>query len=130
MEERYIGAAVACLLPVIEKATLLAGEYTKKSGRTVLTAKDMEYAMKYCARFKVGEKFQNSGVWDSESGEEEDEDDIVTVEEQEDPFIRYSGDDILMNSINESYDTWEQWEPTNPVEHMLKDAIDKNMYSD
>lgn len=128
MEDRYIGAAIACLLPVIERAGLLAAEYTKKTGRTVLTAKDMEYAMKYCARFKVGEP-RDPGVWDSDSDSDSDLD-IQTVDESDEPFIRYSGDDPLMKAVNDSYDTWDQWEPVSPIEDMLKDAIDKNMYPD
>lgn len=126
MEERYIGAAVACILPVIEIAGVLASEYTKKSGRSILTAKDMEYAMKYCARFKVGE---HRDLDESDSDSDSDSDlDIQTVDESEEPFTRYSGDDPLMKAINNCYDTWDQWEPMSPIEHMLKDAIDKNMY--
>jgi hypothetical protein len=128
MEDRYIGAAVACILPVIERAGLLAADYTKYSGRTILTSKDMEYAMKYCARFKVGEP-RDLDVSDSDSDSDSDLD-IQTVDESEEPFTRYSGNDPLMKAINDCYDTWNEWEPSNPIEHMLKDAIDKNMYSD
>lgn len=130
MEDRYIGAALACLLPVIEKAGLLAAEYTKKTGRKVLTATDMDYAMKYCARFKVGESLgpQHPDIWDSDS--DSDLEEIQTVDETEEPFIRYSGDDPLMKAVNDSHDTWDQWVPVSPIEHMLKDAIDKNVYPD
>jgi hypothetical protein len=28
--------------------------------------------------------------------------------------------------INEAYDAWEGWNPTNPSEEMIKNAIDSN----
>ena len=132
MEEQYIQSAISCILPVLEKATLLGTEYTKKCGRSILTARDLEYAMKYCARHKVGESLgpDHPDVWAEAEEDDQDQDDSVeTVNEDEEPFTRYSGEDSLMLSVNEAYDTWDEWEPTNPIEQMLKDAVNKNIYS-
>lgn len=129
MENQIIDHAINILLPVIESAIVLAGEYSKKCGRTVLTSQDMNYAIKYCARNVTGNQM---GTLFPEVDLEEDDDpteeELETVDEEEEPFTRYSGDDNLMNAVNESHDTWEGWEPQTPMEKMLKEAIDKNMY--
>lgn len=127
MEDQIIDGSIDILLPVLESAIVLAGEYSKKCGRTVLTGQDMRYAMKYCARNVTG---KHTGTLFPEIDDEEDptEEELETVEEGEEDFTRYSGDDQLMNSVNESHDTWDTWEPQTPMEKMLKDAIDKNIY--
>jgi len=116
------------LLPVIEKASLLAAKYTKACERNTLTAMDLQYAMKYCARYEVGVDM-GSIFTESESDSESESDfEFETVNEEEEPFTRYTGEDVEILRINECFDTWESWEPTNPAESMLKDAINKNMY--
>jgi len=116
------------LLPVIEKASLLAAKYMKACERNTLTAMDLQYAMKYCARYEVGVDM-GSIFTESESDSESDSDfEFETVNEEEEPFTRYTGEDVDILRINECFDTWESWEPTNPAESMLKDAINKNMY--
>ena len=55
MAEQYIDTMTNLLLPVLEQSTLLAAEYSKACGRDTLLPEDMEYAMKYCAMYKVGE---------------------------------------------------------------------------
>jgi len=116
------------ILPVIEKASLLAAKYVKACERNTLTAMDLQYAMKYCVRYEVGVDM-GSIFTESESDSESDSDfEFETVNEEEEPFTRYTGEDVEILRINECFDTWESWEPTNPAESMLKDAINKNMY--
>ena len=131
MEDALIKSSIDILMPVMESAIVLAGEYSKKCERTLLTAGDMKYALRYCARNvtgnHIGTLFPELNYDEQDSDEEETE--IETVETEDDEvFTRYSGDDQLMNSVNESHDTWDQWEPQTTAETMLKDAIDKNMY--
>ena len=129
MEDQIIDSAITILMPVMESAIVLGGEYSKKCGRTVFTSQDMNYAVKYCARNVTGT--QMGTLFPDIDLEEEDdptEEELETVDEEDEPFTRYSGDDNLMNSVNESYDTWKQWEPQTVMEKMLKEAIDKNMY--
>jgi hypothetical protein len=57
---------------------------------------------------------------------DDDEEDMEILEEGEGEFTRYSGDDAVMNKINESYDLWDSWVPMNPSEQILKNAIDNN----
>ena len=54
MAEQYIDTMTNLLLPVMEKITLLAAEYSKACGRDIILSEDMEYAMKYCAMNTVG----------------------------------------------------------------------------
>ena len=126
MEEALINTSMDILLPVIESSVVLAGEYSKKCGRTTLTAHDMKYAMRYCTRKVTG---NHTGTLFPEINQEDsDEEEIETVDEDDEPFTRYSGDDQLMNDVNEAHDTWDHWDPQTPMERMLKEAIDKNVY--
>lgn len=126
MEQQIIQSSIEVLLPVLESTMMIAGEYSKKCGRTIVTGMDFKYAMRYCARNKVGERIGSHFPDIYEQDTDSDDSDIETVEETEDDFTRYQGDDALMNAVNEAYDTWDSWEPTVPAERMLKDAVDKN----
>ena len=39
---------------------------------------------------------------------------------------RYTGREYKFVKMNMAYDTWDAWEPKNPSELMLKNAIDSN----
>ena len=127
-EESQQNALIGILLPVLERSMVLAAEYSKACGRDTVLPEDMEYAIKYCAMYTVG---QNIGslypeVYDSDSSDEEDLEEV----EPEDcpPFEKYSGDDTTFRQMNEAYDRWDQWIPQSPVEEMLKNAINSNEY--
>jgi hypothetical protein len=127
MEQQLTQSAYDIILPVIEKSAILAAEYTKACGRSTLTAEDLKYATMYCAMNQVGVHI-GSVMSDSDSDSDSESDcELETVDEDDEPFTRYSGQDQLMNNINQCHDTWSTWEPTNPAEKMLKNAIDKNM---
>jgi hypothetical protein len=127
MEDQIIESSINIMLPVLTKAVVLAGHYSKKCNRNTMTGQDMSYALKYCVRTKVGETI---GIEHPELFDESDSDesDVELVDEDDEPFTRYTGDDELMNAVNSATDTWDEWEPQNPTERMLKDAVDKNMY--
>ena len=123
MEEQLIEAAINGIQPVLEGAVVLAAEYSKKSGRDFVTARDFDYSLKYAARNLVG---KHVGTLFPELENTEDPDDIEVVEETEDSFTRYEGSDPLLQEVNLCYDTWEHWEPGCPLEKMLRDSIKKN----
>mgnify|MGYP000323501782 CR=1 FL=1 len=123
--EQYMEAMSNIMIPVIEKGMLLACEYAKACGRNVVLMKDVEYAMKYCAMHEVGQKI-GSHFPEIYEGDDDDEEDMEILEEGEGEFTRYSGEDAVMNKINESYDLWDSWVPMNPSERILKNAIDNN----
>ena len=127
-EESQQNALIGILLPVLERSMVLAAEYSKACGRDTVLPEDMEYAIKYCAMYTVG---QNIGslypeVYDSDSSDDEDLEEV----EPEDcpPFERYSGDDTTFRQMTEAHDRWDQWIPQSPVEEMLKNAINSNEY--
>jgi hypothetical protein len=122
MEEQIIKSATDIIQPVFESAIVLAGHYVKSCGRNTITAQDVQYALKYCSRNMVG-KHIGTLFPDDESGSDS-EDSIEEVDEEDEPFTRYSGDEELMNDVNRAVDTWNDWTPESPVERMLKDSVD------
>jgi hypothetical protein len=120
-------AAINVITPVIESSVIVAGEYMKKCNRTTLTAKDMEYALKYCSRNVLGKHVGTLFPELEDEDSDEDSDSLEEVDEDDEPFTRYTGEDEIMIKVNECYDTWEVWEPESPAEIMLKNAIDKNI---
>jgi hypothetical protein len=110
----------------MEKSTLLAAEYSKACGRDVIVSEDMEYAMKYCAMYKVGESIGSTmpEIYEEELTEEEGEEDVDPEDCPE--FVRYSGTDPTFLQVNEAFDRWDTWQPQNPTEQMLKNAINSN----
>jgi hypothetical protein len=126
MVEQYIETMTNILLPVMEKSTLLAAEYSKACGRDVIVSEDMEYAMKYCAMYKVGESIGSTmpEIYEEELTEEEGEEDVDPEDCPE--FVRYSGTDPTFLQVNEAFDRWDTWQPQNPTEQMLKNAINSN----
>mgnify|MGYP000527541365 FL=1 len=125
MAEEYIKSMTDIMLPVMEQAMLLAGEYCKACGRDVILPEDMEYAMKYCAMYTVG---QQIGTMFPEIYEGEDEDEDIEDVPQEDcpPFVKYTGDDARFIQVNEATERWDSWIPQSPIEQMLKNAINSN----
>jgi len=120
MQSELIKEATKLLIPVLESSVVLAAHYCKQSGRSCVTAQDMEYGMKFAARNVLGQ------ITESMFPEiYEDSDSDESFEESEDEFTRYTGEDTWCLRMNEAKDTWEAWEPENPAERMLKDAIDK-----
>jgi histone H3/H4 len=126
MIERYIASMTDILLPVMEKSMVFAAEYSKACGRNTLLPEDIEYAIKYCAMYTVG---QDVGTLFPELYDEEDsdEEDLEEVAQEDCPeFVRYSGTDERFILMNEAYDRWDSWVPQNPTERMLKNAINSN----
>jgi hypothetical protein len=119
-----VQSAIDIITPVMEEAMVLSGEYAKACGRKTILAKDLEYCMKYCAMNSVGKKI---GTYFPEIYEtDSEESDLEIVDDEEDQFHPYSGDNIQMKEINQAYEAWEAWKPTNPSEEMIKNAIDSN----
>jgi hypothetical protein len=121
---QYTQAMINIITPVLEKGMILACEYSKACGRNAVLMKDLEYSMKYCARYEVGQRV--GSYFPDLDDDDDDANDIDVIDESGIEFTRYTGDDPGMNKINEAYDTWDSWVPTNPTEELLKNAIDSN----
>lgn len=113
-------------IPVMESAMVYASHYCKATGRSTITVTDIEYALKYCAMNIVGKKIGSFFPEIYEDENDSEEDDIDVVDDSEEPFTRYRGDDELFVKMNESYDGWGEWEPSCPAEEIIKNAIDRN----
>jgi hypothetical protein len=124
MEEAIENSAMDILLPVMESSMILASHYTKACGRDTVTGNDVAYGLMYAARNVTGRQIGSlfPEVYDEESSSDED---IEVVNEEEEPFTRYEGSEELFVNMNKCADTWESWEPTSPIEHTLKKAVDK-----
>ena len=117
-------AAIDLLLPVMESAMVLASHYAKACGRDTVTGKDVAYGLMYAVRNVTGRQVGSlfPEVYDESDSDEED---LEEVDETEEPFTRYEGSEELFVNMNRCADTWDSWEPTSPIETMLKSAADK-----
>jgi hypothetical protein len=130
-------SALDIFRPVMESATVLAAHYAQACGRDVILQEDMRMGMMFAARHVTGrqigslfpEIYEEGG---EESGTDYDSDGSEssgsweTVDDEELVWTRYEGtDDEQALKMNECADTWDTWEPQNPSECALKNAIDK-----
>jgi len=118
-------ASFDILIPVMEAATILASHYSKACGRDTVTGMDVAYGLMYAARNVTGKQIGSMFPELYESEDDEEEDTIEEVDESEEPFTRYEGTEELYVNMNICADTWESWEPTSPIEHIIKNAVDK-----
>jgi hypothetical protein len=139
-------SALDIFRPVMESATVMAAHYAKACGRDVVLQEDMRFGMMFAARYVTGrqigslfpEIYEESGESRSDSDFDEDYDPDgedeesgsdsgwETVSDSEMVWTRYEGtDDDQALKMNECADSWDAWEPQNPSERALKNAIDK-----
>ena len=132
-------SALDIFRPVMESATVMAAHYARACGRDVVLAEDMNMGMMFAARYVTGRQIGSlfpeiyeESQSDSEEGEDGDDEcsdsdsGWETVSESELVWTRYQGtDDEQALKMNECADTWASWEPQNPSERALKNAIDK-----
>jgi len=126
MENEFINTAINLITPVMEGAMITSAHYAKQCGRNTVTCMDVKYAMRYCAQHVAGKHSGTMFPGLEDEDTDSDASDIEEVDEDEEPFTRYTGDDELMNAVNKCYDEWDQWEPFSPLEKMLKAAVDKS----
>lgn len=122
--DRNVTALYDILLPVLEKAMILAAKYARACERNSVTARDFQYGLKHCAMHSVGESIGSILPDDeSDSGSDDSGEDFTYVDENDEPFTEYQGDDPLFAAVNESARKFQDWQPASPVECMLKKAI-------
>ena len=137
--------------PVMESAVVLAAHYATACGRDIVLAEDLHYGLMFAARNVTGRHVGSlypEAYSRSESSSEGDEDDSGSDDEDFDPddpegsdsdqnswetvddselvWTRYEGTDEQALAMNACADTWSEWNPTNPAEQALKNAVDKN----
>jgi hypothetical protein len=123
MENKIIENAFNILNPVMESGVVFAGMYAKACDRDTITSTDMEYGIKHAALHVLG-KIVGSIIQEDEI---DNEDEVIDIDEEEESFTCYTGTtNILAIQMNESYDKWAEWEPTSPMESMIKSAVNQN----
>jgi histone H3/H4 len=122
--EDFLKSAIDIVTPVLESSMILAAHYTKACGRNTVTAQDVKYSMRFCARELVGKHIGTLFPELQDSGEDSECSDVEEVDEDEEPFTRYEGLDPQLVAVNQAYDTWSEWVPTSPIEKLLKNAVD------
>ena len=126
MEDAIVKAALDVLTPVLESAVIVAAEYVKCCGRNVITVKDTEYSLKYCARNVLGKHVGTMFPELQGSDSDSDVSDVEEVPDDECPFTRYSGPSTqFTDDVHRAVDTWDEWVPVTPTEILLKSAVDK-----
>lgn len=121
--DRNVTALYDILLPVIEKAVILAAKYARACQRETVTARDFQYGLQHCAMHCVGESI-GSILPEEDSDDDESSYDIPDlVDDDEEPFTEYRGSDPTFKAMNESARRFSAWQPASPVEEMLKKAI-------
>lgn len=134
-----LNSALDIFRPVMESATVLAAHYAKACGRDVVLQEDMKLGMMYAARYVTGrqigslfpEIYEESGTDSDSEGYDPDGSESSasweTVDDDSDPpWSKYEGtEDDQALKLNECAASWDSWEPQNPSERALKNAIDK-----
>jgi hypothetical protein len=111
--------AIELLKPVLEGSMIIATHYAQKCGRNTITAKDVQYGLKYAARHVAGRITETMFPEIYEGS-----DSVEEVSDDDEPFTRYEGLDEYCLQVNHAVDTWDEWEPESPLEEYIKRAID------
>jgi hypothetical protein len=125
----YESAAMDIFLPVLESATVLAAHYSQACGRDTITGQDMRMGLMYAARNIAGKQIGSlyPEIYEEDEEEEEEEED---EDEEEEEFTEYTGtEDDMAVKMNECAATFDAWEPENPSERALKEAVKKSGFS-
>ena len=122
------------LIIFAEKSIILGAYYAKSSGRDNLSGMDTIYALQYLAHeFMNLDDLDNCLIEkekDTESEDEsEDESESEVLNSDDDIFCRATNEDPICKKMNDYHDNWSEWDPSDPIEIMLKDNINKTLQS-
>ena len=125
-------------------ALINASEYSKICGRNGITKEDIKYGLIFevfefiknpnllADLNEVEEELLKEDTDNDEDWEDVDENDNIFPENKLDEFSRIDihnvkdKDKDFVTKYHNYYDSWGDWEPTNQLETILKDAIDKH----
>jgi len=130
---------IASILSYFMRKSIEVGTvYVKEAGRETLTSTDVLYALQYQAQ-NFTDTINNDislettlvdleNEMDSDSEEEEsdeEESDEEESDEEEEDFTRAESDNPVISEMNRCHDTWEDWEPQDHIQSMIKRAVDR-----
>lgn len=115
-------------IPAMESSVVIAAHYARACGRDTVLAQDMCLGLMFAARHVVGKQIGSlfPEIWERDDSESESESEEDSESESGEPeWTRYEGEDPQLKLVNECADTWDEWEPENPAERALKNAVEK-----
>lgn len=123
----------AILAALMVKTIETASRYTTGCGRDVVTSTDMQYAIKYEAHvFFFRESLQDDIKQcreilcnSSESEESETDDTLEDNDENESAIFCRNMSNPFCVRVNNIVDSWDKWNPSDPLQRSLKLAIDQ-----
>ena len=135
----------AILFTFLEKSIELGVFYSKSSGRNNLSSTDMLYATQYQTlefinikpeQFSANEQNVNLLTSDSDSDSDSDSESVSDSDsgDSNDPtsseyFCRSNENNPIISKMNECHDNWSTWFPEDPIQILLKTAVDNNFNS-
>lgn len=133
-EPNIIDTIQPILLSFAEKSVIFAAHYATHAGRNNLSGLDTIYALQFLAHeFLNAESFSSfeSQLQLNSDSENSDSDDIMSDSDSQsdssDEFSRASDENEICKLMNYYHDTWNEWQPTNDIELLLKNNIDKTI---
>lgn len=128
-DDNFLEHVHKLLMIFSEKSIVLGSHYAKCAGRENLSGMDTIYALQYLAHEFPHMDMNNvcpSQFTDSDEDTcSEDENELCS--EDDDTFTRAPNSDSICAKMNEYHDTWDDWHPTDNIELLLKENIDKTL---
>lgn len=150
LTDDFMTKVYSVALAIIQSSMETAVQYAKAAGRDVVLTEDCVYGLKYrCRTFATAPDLEDRirkmyDTMSSEIGDESEESDLESEPDSDQydasedsvemvdestlpPFERAPETDELAVNVHAMVDTWDDWEPTDPVEYMFKRAVE-NVY--
>ena len=116
----------------MKRAIEVGGRYASAAGRDTLSSMDVLYALQYQTHIFIEEMDDNmeqefdDNLPDDLNSNNDDSEDDSEDDADDDMFSRceYPTDPLIVQ-MNEYHDNWNTWEPSNEIQKLLKNAIDK-----
>tara|TARA_B100000482_G_scaffold185250_1_gene161772 strand:- start:4169 stop:4660 length:492 start_codon:yes stop_codon:yes gene_type:complete len=134
----FLRKTVAIMKVLTEEAMNSAEKFTKSCGRTIVTGNDMYYALMFEAheffekdidqRFFEELSIEHQHTYETDDEDDEEAENLTESTENEEAYIL----DCKVSEMKEFHDKvimyaeeWRNWFPEDPVQMMIKNAIDK-----
>lgn len=142
MSKDFMRKVVSIMTVLCEESLKTAAQFAECCGRETITSSDTMMALKYESRVfwdkdidqrfmeHMNEERMHTYDTDEEDGEDEDdgEEGDEDGEEDEGEYFHTTyvqGDEVFHQAVVKICEEWHEWQPTDPVKKLLKDAIEK-----
>jgi hypothetical protein len=126
---KWIQKIKGIMMHFMERAVWIGSEYANASGRDIVTSTDILYALQYQARTYLDYVTNTANIeslFDKYVEESDDEESVDEGSDDEDLFTRCDNPpNDLIKDMNMYHDTWEDWNPDNLFQQILKNAVNQ-----